>query len=189
MSRLVVVYDACVLYSAALRNLLMYLAKSRMFGARWSADIHEEWMRSVERDFPDLTRDKLERTRRLMDANIERALVLGYEPLIPTLTLPDPDDCHVLAAAIHAKAEAIVTLNLKDFPPEALAPHGIEAITPDELMTRLLAQDEAGVCAAVRENRASLKKPPMTPEEFLSQPSFVALPQAVARLRTMSERI
>ncbi|MBY0227806.1 MAG: PIN domain-containing protein, partial [Gemmataceae bacterium] len=167
MSRLVAVYDACVLYSASMRNYLMYLAKSRLFAAKWSADIHEEWMRSVERDFPDVTRDKLERTRRLMDQHIDRALVQGYEPLIPALVLPDPDDRHVLAVAIHAQASAIVTFNGKDFPPEALAPHGVEAITPDELSVRLISENEEMVLAAVREHRASLKKPPMTAEQYL----------------------
>ena len=68
------------------------------------------------RDFSDLSREKLERTRRLMDQHIPRALVEGYEPLIPTLSLPDPDDRHVLAAAVHAGAGAIITFNLPCLP-------------------------------------------------------------------------
>ena len=103
----------------------MWLALSDLFRARWSNDIHEEWIRNLLEDRPDLTRERLERTRDKMNSHIRGCLVTGYEPLIAGLTLPDPDDRHVLAAAIRASAEVIVTFNLKDFPPVQLAPLGI----------------------------------------------------------------
>src|SRR5277367_2343591 len=93
----------------------MHLALTGLFRARWSADVHEEWISSLLRKRPDLTRDKLERTRRLMDQHARDALVTGYEDLIPGLRLPDPDDRHVLAAAIRSHADVIVTMNLRDF--------------------------------------------------------------------------
>jgi predicted nucleic acid-binding protein len=116
VSLLTAVFDACVLYPAQLRSLLMYLALTDLFRAKWSADIHAEWMRSVQRDHPDLTREQIERIRDLMDAHVRDSLVTGYEPLIPTLTLPDPDDRHVLAAAIRSGADVIVTYNLWRLP-------------------------------------------------------------------------
>ena len=73
---------------AELRNLLMHLALTGLFRARWSADVHEEWMTSLLRKRPDLTRDKLERTRLLMDRHAVNALVTGYKDLIPGLQLP-----------------------------------------------------------------------------------------------------
>jgi hypothetical protein len=94
--------------------------------------VYEEWKRNLLKNRPDLTREKLERTRQLMDKAAPDALVTGYEHLIPGLVLPDEADRHVLAAAIRSGASLIVTCNLADFPPEALSPFDIEAQHPDE---------------------------------------------------------
>ena len=68
MARFVALLDACVLYPAPLRDLLMRLALAELFQAKWSAKIHEEWIRNVLLSRPDLTREKLEKTRSLMDS-------------------------------------------------------------------------------------------------------------------------
>ena len=141
-------YDANVLYRSALRNLLMHLAFTGLFRARWSADVHEEWISSLLKKRPDLTRDKLERTRMLMDQDAVDALVTGYEDLIPGLQLPDPDDRHVLAAAIRGHADVIVTMNLRDFPSDTIGPFGIEAQHPDEFILHLLDLAPGAVAAA-----------------------------------------
>lgn len=167
MSNFVVVYDACVLYSALLRDLFMQLALSGLFRARWTDRIHEEWMRNVLARRADIPRSKLERVRQLMDSNIENCLVAGYESLETGLALPDPDDRHVLAAAILCHAGAIVTFNLKDFPDAALTPHGIAAQHPDSFIEHAFGLNEAAVIAAARDHRASLGNPAMTVEELL----------------------
>ena len=109
-------HDASVLYPAPLRDLLLELAVSDLYRARWSARVHDEWTRALLRSRPDLTAARLERTRRLMDSHVHDVLVTGFEDLVPSLELPDPSDRHVLAAAIRAEADIIVTANLKDFP-------------------------------------------------------------------------
>ena len=106
-------YDACVLYPAPIRDVLMRLALTDLYRARWTNLIHEEWIRSVLANRRDLTRAQLERTRDLMNAHARDALISGFEDLIPSLTLPDPDDRHVLAAAIRGRVDVIVTYNLK----------------------------------------------------------------------------
>ena len=106
VNRFTVVYDACVLYPAPLRDLLMRLALTDLYRARWSDQIYQEWMTAVLRNRPDLSREQLERTRSLMNAHVRDALVNGHQPLIPALELPDPDDRHVLAAAIKCGADA-----------------------------------------------------------------------------------
>lgn len=116
------VYDACVLYPAPLRDFLMWLGLSGRFRARWSQTIHEEWKRNLLINRPDLTRAQVDRTSDLMDRAIPDGLVEGYESLAAGLTLPDPDDRHVLAAAIRCGASVIVTFNQRDFPNELLAP-------------------------------------------------------------------
>ena len=90
----------------------MYLALTDLFRARWTERIHEEWISGVLKDRPDLTRDKLTRVRDLMNFHVSDALVTGFDELIPSLTLPDPNDRHVLAAAIRGRADVIVTKNL-----------------------------------------------------------------------------
>ncbi len=121
MRPIIAVYDACVLYPAPLRSLLMYLAVGGWVQPRWTDEIHEEWMRSVARDYPDIPRPRIERVRDLIDAAVPAGRVTGYERLTDTLSLPDTGDRHVLAAAIHARARVIVTFNLKDFPADTLA--------------------------------------------------------------------
>ena len=125
MAALIAFYDANVLYPAELRNFLMYLALTGLFRAKWSAAVHEEWLRNLIKNRPDLTREKLERTRHLMDKALPDALVTGYEHLVDAIELPDRDDRHVLAAAIRCGASVIVTLNLGDFPRQALANYSI----------------------------------------------------------------
>lgn len=120
MSGFTAFYDASVLYPSELRNLLMHLALTGLFRAKWSAAVHEEWIRALLRRRPDLSREKLERTRMLMDLHAADALVTGYEDLIEGLQLPDPDDRHVLAAAIRGQADVIVTANLRDFPADLI---------------------------------------------------------------------
>lgn len=92
--------DSNVLYPVSLRNLLMRLALAGLYQGRWSADVHQEWIRAVLQDRQDIPRERLEAIRAAMDREAEDAIVTGYQPLIAGLALPDPDDRHVLAAAI-----------------------------------------------------------------------------------------
>jgi hypothetical protein len=162
----------------------MWLALTDLFRARWTNAIHEEWMRNVLKDRPDLTRAQLERTRDLMNANVRDCLVTGYEDLIDAVTLPDPDDRHVLAAAIRGRADVIVTFDLDDFPADAIQPYGIDAQHPDDFVTHLLDLAPTTVYRAVKRQREALKNPTKTPEELLETLERQRLVQTVARLRT-----
>lgn len=189
MSSFVALYDACVLYPAPLRNLLMHLALSGLFRARWTARIHEEWMEHLLTDRPDIPREKVERTRRLMDESVPDCLVTGYEGLESALHLPDPGDRHVLAAAIMCSAGTIVTFNLKDFPESELAPHGITAQHPDEFIEHAFGIGAAAVLSSVRDHRASLANPPMTVEKLFDSYLKQELVATVALLRAYSESL
>lgn len=180
---LTALYDANVLYSAPLRDFLMYLAMFAPFQALWSDDIHDEWTRNVLKNRPDLTRQRLERTRTLMNVHVPDSLVTDYQVLIPTLELPDADDRHVLAAAIKGNADVIVTFNLRDFPPRALALHGIRAQHPDDFILSLLELDAPSVHEAVRRQRAGLKNPPQSAAQLLDTLELQGLKQSVAMLR------
>ena len=182
-SHFTVVYDACVLYPAPLRDLLMHLALSDQYRARWSDLIHDEWTRNVRASRPDLTQDQLNRTRQLMNAHVRDSLVTGFEYLIPSINLPDPDDRHVAAAAIHSGASLIVTFNLKDFPTEALKPYNLAAQHPDDFIVDLLDLHPAGVLEAAACHRRSLKNPPKTADEYLDTLLAQGLTQSVAVMR------
>lgn len=182
-SHFTVVYDACVLYPAPLRDLLMHLALSDLYRARWSDMIHDEWTRNVLASRPDLTQDQLNRTRQLMNAHVRDSLVSGFEYLIPSIKLPDPDDRHVVAAAIHSGASLIVTFNLKDFPADALKPYNLAAQHPDDFIVDLLDLHPAGVLEAAAGHRRSLKSPTKTANEYLDTLLAQGLTQSVAVMR------
>jgi hypothetical protein len=181
----VVVYDACVLYPAPLRDLLVRIARTGVVRARWSDQILNECFRSILRDRPDLRPEDLERTRELMNKALPDALVTGFESLMAGVELPDPDDRHVVAAAIRAGAQAIVTVNLRDFPDDKLKPLGLEAVHPDDFVVDNIDLAPAAICAAVEAQAATLKKPPKTRAELLETLQQNGLVQAVARLREL----
>lgn len=180
---IIAVYDANILYPAPLRDLFIRLAQGGLVRAKWSETIHEEWTRNVLINNPRLSTERLARTRTLMNKAVRDCLVTGYEHLIASLSLPDPDDRHVLAAAIHAGANVIITFNLDDFPADALAVFNIEAENPDSFLVYLMDLFPDSVCAALKRQRESLKNPPKTVSELLSTLESQGLPQAVARLR------
>jgi len=159
--------DASVLYPAPLRDLLLELAVSDLYRAKWSDAVHDEWINALLRTRTDLTRERLERTRNLMNAHTRDAVVMGYEDLIEVLKLPDPDDRHVLAAAIKGRADLIVTANLKDFPAKALDQWGIEAQHPDEFLTHQFHLSQPVFLKAVKTVRLRLKNPPKSVDEYL----------------------
>ncbi|MDJ1178766.1 PIN domain-containing protein [Roseofilum sp. BLCC_M91] len=183
MSQLIVLYDACVLYPMPLCDLLLQLALTGTFQARWSDAIHEEWIRAVKKNRPEISDSMIARKRRAMDAAVKDALVTNYEPIIPSLELPDPDDLHVLAAAIAGHADVIVTYNLKDFPNDILAPWGIQAQHPDQFIVNLLELYPSAVCRAIKIVRTRLKNPPMTLNDYLANLESLSLTETAATLR------
>jgi hypothetical protein len=124
-----------------------------------------------------------------MNLHLRDCLVTGYEPLIRGLTLPDPNDRHVLAAAIRCGADTIVTFNLKDFPEDALNLYGIEAQHPDAFLGCQLDLAPNVVCSAAKQQRGGLKNPPMSVEEYLASLERQGLPQTVSSLREFSDLI
>lgn len=187
--RFVVLFDACVLYPAPLRDFLLNLALTDLFAARWTDRIHSEWIDNLLDQRPELSREKLERTRNLMNQAIPDSLITDYESLIDGLDLPDADDRHVLAAAIRAGAQVIVTFNLKDFPSAKLEPFGIEALHPDEFVTYQMELHEGTVVSAAKAQRANLSKPPVSADQLLQTLASQGLVVTADRLREFEDLI
>lgn len=184
-----VLLDACVLYPAPLRSYLMYLACTGLYRARWSDQIHDEWIRNLLANEPHRDPAQIAKTRELMNRHAPDALVAGHEKLIDGLILPDANDRHVLAAAIQGHAEGIVTFNLKDFPNQTLETFGISAIHPDEFLSDMFELDPGSCLLAAQQQRSSLKKPPYTADEYLACLLKQRLPTFVSKLRTLSRAI
>jgi hypothetical protein len=182
-------FDANVLYPSGLRNFLMHLALTGLFRAHWSVEVHEEWTRNLLKNRPDLTAEKLARTRRLMDEALPEALVTEYEHLIDSIVLPDPDDRHVVAAAIRSGVSVIVTQNLADFPDHVLGPFNMEAQHPDDFVLALLDVSAELVLEAARNHRASLQNPAKATDEYLSELGAQGLRKTLAALREVVAEI
>lgn len=144
--------------------------------------MHEEWISALLRNRPESDRSQLEQTRKLMDSAIRDCLVEGYEHLIPALTLPDPNDRHVLAAAIHCRADVIVTQNLRDFPASELRNYRIHAQHPDDFILESVGSD---VVETVRKRLSNLEIEghPQTVDEYMATLERNSLVQVAAELR------
>lgn len=182
-----VVYDANILYPAPLRDLFIRIAQAGLVRAKWTETIHDERTRNVLKDNPNVSAERLSRTRRLMNDAVRDCLVTDYDRLIDALQLPDPDDRHVLAAAIRADAHLILTCNLKDFPAKALERFRIKAQHPDVFLVELLAHARDEIIAVVKRQRESLRSPPKTAEELLDIFERHGLRRSAARLRGFVE--
>jgi predicted nucleic acid-binding protein len=168
----IVVLDANVLVPYNLCSLLLALAEADLFEPRWSTHILDETQRTLIRRM-NKPADKIARRLDAMREAFPEASVHGFEWMEPGLTCHRKDR-HVLAAAIAANATTIVTTNLKDFPDESCAPHGVVAEHPDVFLQMLFGQDAAACAAALEADAARKKRPPMTPQAVLASFAEIA---------------
>ena len=176
-----------MLYPFSLRDLLIQLAMRGLFKARWSATINDEWSRNLLKNNPHLDDKKVQRTVQLMSDAVRDWEVTSFQDLIPSLSLPDENDRHVLAAAIKANADAIVTLNFKHFPEASLNPHGIEALHPDGFVLDLIDLNAHQVLDAAQQCWQRRRKPPITWGEYLDSLKRSLLPHSAEKLREVAE--
>lgn len=156
------VLDDNILYPAPLRDFLLSLAYENLFEPKWTDAIQEEWLKNPLLNRPDLRRDNLEKTQYLMNKAFRQANITGYEHITDTLSLPDQDDRHVLAAAIHEKAERIITANLKDFHAADTPQHTSTIQHPDNFVTDHLQLNQQKVLQTFFTQLHRLKSPPIT---------------------------
>jgi predicted nucleic acid-binding protein len=177
VAALVVVLDANVLFPFTVRDTLLRAAAAGFYQVRWSAEILDETTRNLV-STGILTGQKAERLRAVMAQAFPEAEVTGYEPLVATMR-NQPKDRHVVAAAVKAGAQVIVTSNLRDF---AALPPGIEAHSPDRFLCDLFDMDPDGFVELLRVQAADLEKPPMAFEELLDRLGRL-VPDLVAAVR------
>lgn len=174
--------DANVLYPFRIRDALLRLAEAGLFRARWSPPILDEWRRNLIARKPHLAKS-VDAQIAAMSRAFPESCVCGAESLIEALTLPDPDDRHVLATAIRAGAEHIVTENLRDFPDEALDGFGITAVSADDFLSSTFELYPADALGAMRAMRRDYSRPPFTPGDFIFDLQAKGLPKLASMLK------
>lgn len=188
-ARFTAVLDACVIYPHPVVDSLLSLAAADLFAPKWTARIEQEWITALEANREDLRGGKLYRRRDAMRLAVPDWEVPEdtWQAVAANLSLPDPNDVHVLAAAIVAHADCIVTTNTRHFPAEALAPFGLEVIDPDVFIINQLDLSPIAALTAFKAMRARRRNPPATPEEFAASLERAGLPSTAQRLREAAE--
>jgi predicted nucleic acid-binding protein len=178
------VLDANVLYPFSLRDTLLRLAELELYTPLWSERILDEMTRNlIEHRLTDAQAASIEQAMRAAfeEAEIDTAEIARLEPAMTN----DPKDRHVLAAAVAADSELVVTFNLADFPPEACEPVGAEAIHPDDFLLDLRDLAPEAVRAALEQQAADLH-PPWPLEDLLGALTTAGVPRFAQAFRAKS---
>lgn len=175
--------DANVLYGVRLRSLIVQLAQTGLFRARWSDDVHDEWIGAILKKRRDLSQADLQPTRKLMDEAVPGALVQDYSHLISEIRLPDKEDRHVVAAAAKSGCSVIVTFNLKDFPEIELSKYGLHAKHPDEFLLDVADIDTRAFADAVKADREHYVDPPLSADDYENDLRMANCPQTADFLK------
>lgn len=183
-SRLTVILDANVLYPAPLRDYLLHLANLELYSPKWTKQIQEEWIKNLLLKRTDLKRENLIKTQEAMDSAFPDSNIYNYEEIINSLSLPDPNDRHILAAAIKINADIIVTFNLKDFPSGYIIHYGMKVQHPDEFITNLIKMDKPKSLQALKNQTKNLKNPPKSINEVLQILENCGLKKSVSNLKS-----
>lgn len=187
-ARYTALLDACVLYPLATVDALMSLAAAGLYAAKWTCRIEEEWISNLETNRPELKGKLTARRDFMREAVPDWEVLEGAWTLCANgLALPDPDDVHVLAAALAGHADCIVTANLKDFPADIAGPLGLEVIHPDQFIVAQWDLEPLIAVAAFKKMRARRKKPEESVDEFAAAFERHALPITAGRLREAAE--
>ncbi|MEX0660377.1 MAG: PIN domain-containing protein [Balneolaceae bacterium] len=177
--------DANVLYPFFIRDLLLSLAEEYLYRPKWSDDIEKEWTRNLMGNRPDIKPELILHTVTEMNRSFKDAKVIGYEELVRSLSLPDPDDRHVLAAAIVSRSDVIVTFNLKDFDRKELSKYNIEAVHPDDFTVNILDLDDEKAKSALEKMVRRRKNPPVALIDLINRAGKSSLPKSEIRLRML----
>jgi len=180
--------DANVLVPITLTNVLLTAAEDGLFQVRWSPDVVEEAVNAIIRIRPNLPMESIERRFSRMAEAFEDALVSGDIQFEETLVLPDPNDRHVVAAAMTAEASVILTENSKDFPKSELEPLDLVALTPDQFLTNLLEENEQAITDVIERVADTLVRPPRSVEDILTALEGAHITQFTRTFRSLNRR-
>ena len=195
-NRYTCIIDACSLAGVLRRNILLSLAEAEFFRVRWSNDILSETEKAIDKILLKRSGDAKDSKRRTktsvekMNEAFDEARVEGYEHLLKLGNqLPDKNDAHVLAAAIHTRASMIVTENLKDFPQDILDKYNLEAKNSDEFIADTIELDKGRALTAISTMRLRFNRPELTPRDLLNEMEKSGLIATADSLKTFEDQI
>jgi predicted nucleic acid-binding protein len=177
-----VIIDACVWHSAFVRHVLRHSALEGLFEPRWTAKIESEWIRSVQKARPQIPLERLLQVRDRFRAEFPAGLLPIRLPRRVLPPLPDPNDSHVIEAALECKAYAICTLDDWGFPDGVMRRLGIETLSRDELLLKLIDRAPARCRMALHSHRMALESPSMSRSEYLAAMSRAGLRRSAIAL-------
>ena len=177
--------DANVLHPMVLCDLLIRLAQRGRYRALWTREILAEVVTTILRRRPDLSVELLRKRTAAMETALQEAMVEDYEHLVPALGELGTD-AHVVAAAICAHADVIVTSNVRDFPDHVLERYGLSAQLPDDFLVEHWWLDPLAVAGVLVEQARGTSRPPLTPDDILTRLVFLA-PTFVKLVRSSDE--
>lgn len=163
--RFTAVLDTNIIFPIVIRDLLFWFAFYELYTPKWSKNIFDEWERvMIERGVgKEMAKKQVNRA----NLAFPDAMVMGYEELMVKLNLPDENDKHVLAAAIKANADIIITNNIKDFPQQYIASFGLNVINADDFLTEIIDLNHDLALKAFKEMVSHKKKPEMNEFQVL----------------------
>lgn len=185
MARYAVLLDACVLVPIALADTLLRIAERDLFRPLWSARIVAEATDAISAIHPDVPPQHVLTRFAAMDEAFEDARVDGWEDIEQTVTLPDPDDRHVVAAAVRGRADAIVTANVRDYPTDVVEPLHIEVNHPDDFLLDQLDLAPKVVLDVLREQAAHTRRPALTPVDLIARLARAGAPRFADETRRL----
>jgi hypothetical protein len=144
------------------------IAVDRLVDARWTDEIHDEWIRNLVANRPAIPIERLQITRQLMNDALPSAMVTGHHRHILAVTLPDPGDRHVVAAGIASGATIVLTWNLRDFPAREMKKHGLRTQTPDAFLVDLYDHAPDLILASLANARRNLSKTRISASDFIN---------------------
>ena len=169
MARYAVVLDACVLVPVTLADTLLRVAEHNLYRPLWTSRIIDEAAGAIAEIHPDISRERIRQRFTAMDDAFEDARIEGYEGLIDGVTLPDPDDRHVVAAALQGRGDSIVTANIRHYPESVLDPLNIDVIHPDSFLLDQLDLAPALILDVLYQQAAHTRRPPLSPVDVVAR--------------------
>lgn len=177
MARYSVFLDACVLVPIALADTLLRLAEAGLYRPLWSDRVLDEMVDAIGMIHPELASGLARSRADAMQASFEDACVTDWEELVAGISLPDPDDRHVVAAALQGRADMVVTANVRDFPSEVPEPMGLEVQHPDEFLLNQFDLEPDLTVATLHRQAAATRRPVRTPKALLDHLARCGVPR------------
>jgi predicted nucleic acid-binding protein len=181
----VAVLDANVLFPFLMGHILSYATFLGLIDGRWTDEIEREWVENAVEFHGEVERQGIEGRRDAMNRAMPHAKIAGHQRRIDSIAFADPDDAHVIAAAIEAGADFIITCDRAFLETGALSGYPFSALHPDALLSRIMERERVLFVEMIESARRSLRNTDPTLPEYVAMIEQTGLPLVAGRLREL----